>query len=206
MIHKGELWKRGISAHSASDGGFCVVRIRTDVDSTMNFLHGGIPEPGRAPRREGGFTFIEVVIAFMILGLLAAIAIPNFVRLLEKDKETQAISDINTIARKLQEYRMEFPLPANLATINVGTPPLPLIDPWGNPYRYLALYGLTTAEAKAAGCRKRQNLNPINTDFDLYSMGPDGDTQENLKAVKGKDDIVRADEGAYVGVADKYEP
>ena len=96
-------------------------------------------------------------------------------------------------------------LPAGLAQINVGNF-LPLIDPWGNPYRYLPLFGLTKPQALAAGCRRKQNVTPITTDFDLYSMGPNGDTGLSLKSAKGKDDIVRADEGAFVGIADKYEP
>jgi general secretion pathway protein G len=170
-------------------------------------LHGSLPEPGNAPRGEGGFTVIELVITVLIVGILSTIAIPNYLRYLEKNKETTAISDIITIAGKLKEIIAENPdaLPASLAQINFGAT-LPLIDPWGHPYQYLRLYGLTVKEAKDAGARKRKNLNPINTDFDLYSMGPDGETQENLKSSKGKDDIVRGDDGAYVGVANGFEP
>jgi general secretion pathway protein G len=70
----------------------------------------------------------------------------------------------------------------------------------------LRLYGLTEHEAKLAGARKRQNEFPITTDFDLYSMGPDGETHQNLLNSKSRDDIVRADEGAFVGKASTYDP
>jgi general secretion pathway protein G len=151
-----------------------------------------------------GFTLIEVVITIFIVGILAAIAIPNYLNYIKKADERTTISDIQFIEAKIKEIMAEGgPPPPDIASLNLGER---LIDRWGHPYKYLVLYGLTTHQAKAAGCRKRKNLNPINTDFDLYSMGPDGETQENLKAAKGKDDIVRADEGAYIGIADDYEP
>jgi general secretion pathway protein G len=147
------------------------------------------------------------VIAVFIVGILSAIAIPNYLRYLEKNKEATAISDINTIAGKLKEIMQENPdaLPPSLAQINVGNY-LPLIDPWGHPYGYLPLYGLTKMQAKAAGARWKQSDFPITTDFDLYSNGPDGETHQNLQNAKSKDDIVRADEGAFVGKASIYDP
>jgi general secretion pathway protein G len=172
----------------------------------MNF-RGNVPKPGSAPRGEGGFTFIELVIAVLIVGIVSAIAIPSFQKYLQKNKEATAISEIATIAWKLKAIMMEDPtaLPPDLSTINVGVV-LPLIDPWGNPYQYLPLYGLTEHEAKQAGARKRQNEFPITTDFDLYSMGPDGETHQNLLNSKSRDDIVRADEGAFIGKASTYDP
>jgi general secretion pathway protein G len=49
--------------------------------------------------------------------------------------------------------------------------------------------------------RQDQFLRPVNSDYDLYSMGPDGETQFNMNSQKGRDDIVRALDGAYVGIA-----
>jgi general secretion pathway protein G len=167
-------------------------------------LHGRIPEPGRATRGEGGFTFIELVITVLIVGILSAIAIPSFLKYLEKNKETTAISDINTIASKLKEIMMDNPdaLPPDLATINFGNL-LPLIDPWGNPYQYLPLYGFP---ANLNDARKDHNLHPINSDFDLYSMGPDGESTKPLQNAKSRDDIIRANDGAFVGKASVYDP
>ena len=152
----------------------------------------------------GGFTFIELVIAILIVGILAAFAIPSYQKYLEKNKETTAISDINTIAGKLKEIMMEDPtaLPPDLATINFGNV-LPLIDPWGNPYQYLPLYGCPGNLPQA---RRDHNLHPINSDFDLYSMGPDGQSNKPLTSQKSRDDIIRANDGAFVGKASVYDP
>ena len=150
----------------------------------------------------GGFTLIEVVIAVLILGILSAIAIPSYQKYLQKNKETTAISDIDSIARRLQEYRMEFPLPADLSAINFGNT-LPLIDPWGNPYQYLPLLGYP---GNLNNARKDHNLHPINSDFDLYSMGPDGQSNKPLTSQKSRDDIIRANDGAFVGKASTYDP
>jgi general secretion pathway protein G len=152
----------------------------------------------------GGFTFIELVIAILIVGILAAFAIPSYQKYLEKNKETTAISDINTIAGKLKEIMMEDPtaLPPDLATINFGNV-LPLIDPWGNPYQYLPLYGRPGNLPQA---RRDHNLHPINSDFDLYSMGPDGASNKPLTSMPSRDDIIRANDGAFVGKASVYDP
>ena len=162
------------------------------------------PDGVYSNRGERGFTLIEMVIIVMIVGILAAIAIPSYLKYLQKNKETTAISDINTIASQLKAIMMENPdaLPPDLATINFGNI-LPLTDPWGNPYRYLPLYGCPANQNDA---RKDHNLHPINSDFDLYSMGPDGQTQRPLQNAKSRDDIIRANDGAFVGKASTYDP
>jgi general secretion pathway protein G len=45
---------------------------------------------------------------------------------------------------------------------------------------------------------------PINTDYDLYSMGKDGKSQPPLTAKDSRDDIIRANDGAYIGPAEGY--
>jgi general secretion pathway protein G len=77
-----------------------------------------------------------------------------------------------------------------------------LKDPWGNPYQYLKIYGL---EKKSAGkARKDHFMVPIDTDFDLYSMGPDGASASPLTAKSSRDDIIRANDGGYVGTAEGF--
>jgi general secretion pathway protein G len=52
--------------------------------------------------------------------------------------------------------------------------------------------------------RKDKNLVPINSDFDLYSMGVDGKTTAPLTAKDSQDDVVRANNGGYYGLASNY--
>ena len=165
-------------------------------------LYGSIPEPGSSLRGEGGFTFIELAIAVLIVGILSALAIPSYQNYLQKNKETTAISDINTIAMRLASYKVEGILPDNLALINFGNT-LPLTDPWGNPYQYLPIFG---HPENLHDVRKDHNLHPINSDFDLYSMGPDWQSNRPLTNQKSRDDIIRANDGAFIGKASTYDP
>jgi general secretion pathway protein G len=87
-------------------------------------------------------------------------------------------------------------LPNSLAEVGYGNHR----DPWGNPYQYLNL-----ATLKGNGkARKNQFLVPLNSDYDLYSMGKDGDSVSPLKAAASRDDILRANDGAFVGLAATY--
>jgi general secretion pathway protein G len=52
--------------------------------------------------------------------------------------------------------------------------------------------------------RKDRFLVPINTDYDLYSMGKDGRSSPPLTAKASRDDIIRANDGAYIGLASNY--
>ena len=52
--------------------------------------------------------------------------------------------------------------------------------------------------------RKDKFLVPINSDFDLYSMGKDGESVPPLTSKKRRDDIIRANDGQYIGLAEGY--
>ena len=75
-----------------------------------------------------------------------------------------------------------------------------LLDPWGNPYEYLDY-------EKAQGPvqpRKDKFLKPINSTYDVYSKGKDGDSKIPLTAKASRDDIVRANDGAFIGLAVEF--
>lgn len=151
--------------------------------------------PGRPLRRKRGFTIIEVALVLAIVAILGAIAIPKYLNCLQKNKISEAIADIRVLQTKIKIYEAENVLPNTLDAVPGG----PFLDPWGNPYRYLNI-----ATGSPGFIRKDKNLHPLNTDFDLYSMGPDGKTAAQVNSTFGKDDIIRANDGAYIGEASKY--
>jgi general secretion pathway protein G len=147
-------------------------------------------------RRQRGVTLTELAIALAAGGLLVSIAIPSYSAIIERTRVGQAINDLNRVSAEIERWRtMRFDLPETLADAGID----PGIDPWGNPYRYLKI-----ATANTGQVRRDRNLRPINSDFDLYSMGKDGDTQTQLQARKARDDIVRASSGNFFGMAKDY--
>lgn len=129
------------------------------------------------PRTSSGFTLIEVMIVVVILGILASIVVPRVMDRPEQAREVKARQDIRTLETALNLYRLDnfrYPttdqgLQALVDKPTVSPEPknwkeggymdrLPR-DPWGNPYQYLA-----PGE---------------HGDFDLFSLGPDVEDEED---------------------------
>ncbi len=45
---------------------------------------------------------------------------------------------------------------------------------------------------------------PVNSEYDLYSVGADGETHEKLDKKESLDDIVRILDGGYIGLASRF--
>jgi len=74
---------------------------------------------------EGGFTLIELLVVIIIIGILAAIAIPVFLNQRAKATESGMKSDLRTVANQLETYftdAQEYPLAANVTQANAGDP------------------------------------------------------------------------------------
>ena len=143
-----------------------------------------------------GFTLIELMIVIGIMGTLAGIAVPNFINYRQRALFVKTIAELKMIENGLLGYAAEMGrFPDNLGQIGLDT----LRDNWGNPYQYLPVEG-----AKIGQLRKDRFLVPVNTDFDLYSMGPDGKSVGPFTAKASRDDIVRANNGQYIGAASGY--
>ncbi len=65
-------------------------------------------------------------------------------------------------------------------------------------------YAAAGGNASRGRPRKDRFLHPINSDYDLYSMGKDGESVEPLTARKSHDDIIRANDGSFVGLAAEF--
>ena len=180
----------------------------------------------REARGSPGFTIVELAVILAIVGLLGALAITNYQHSVEKARVVRAIAEIEAISHVLDSLMKddEAELPETLAGIAAGSQK----DPWGTPYQYLKIAGagplggrwpgvaLPAVAAAPEGTgrepggtspakpRKDRFLVPINTDYDLYSEGPDRESVPPLTAAKSRDDVVRANNGAYIGVAELF--
>lgn len=140
-----------------------------------------------------GFTLIELLAAVSIIGTLAAIALPKTHELVDRANVAKAIGDIQSIAMDLDTQDT---LPDDLTFFGP-----PRIDPWGNPYQYNKF---PPDKKVPQGARRDRFLVPINSNYDLFSMGKDGDSQAPLNAKASRDDIIRANDGGFIGLAEQY--
>ena len=123
-------------------------------------------------RTQGGFTLIEIMVVVVILGMLAALVVPQVMSRPDQAKVTVAKGDIKAVAAALDMYKLDnFAYPSTQQGLEAlvkkpsGSPQpknwnrdgylkrLPK-DPWGNDYQYLS-----------PGTQGQ---------FDLYSFGADG--------------------------------
>ena len=146
-----------------------------------------------------GWTLVEIVIALAVMGLLVGIAVPLFGQYKERARVSRAITEIRVLEAAVDRYIAEFQRVPNRLDSIVN--PIPT-DPWGNPFQFLKL--LDAPPSTKGQARKDKSLVPINSDYDLYSVGPDGVTAAPLTAKASRDDIIRANDGGYVGVAEGY--
>ncbi len=143
------------------------------------------------------FTILELLIVMAIMITLAAMGLPAFADAMEVAYVGRAMGDIRTLQTEITRYEVQLgKLPDTLQDVGVTDK----LDPWGNPYQYLNFDNVQGQGQK----KKDKFLVPLNSTYDLYSMGKDGVTSAALTANASQDDIVRANDGAYVGLGSQY--
>jgi general secretion pathway protein G len=182
--------RRHLVKTGACDGCAGIIRPRLET------ARSGCNRPGGLTCQRG-ITLLELLLVLAILGVLASIAVVAYDGYIDTAKISNAEKQIRMISLAIDDYYTEYrQYPVTLADVNLDN----LKDPWGNPYHYLNI----AAAGNIGGVRKDHNLVPLNTDYDLYSSGKDGISLAPLTAKASLDDIVRANNGGFVGLATNY--
>jgi type II secretion system protein G len=97
-------------------------------------------------RQIKGFSLIEILLVVLIIGILAALLLPEFISSVQKTKQKGTMQDMNTVAKAITDYVMDHgfapeqngPLVANSsfssAMGSLYLKVLPLNDQWGSPF------------------------------------------------------------------------
>ena len=104
-------------------------------------------------RNVGGFTLIELMVVLVIMGVLAALIVPNIIGRTDEARQTAAKTDISTIMQALKLYKLDngvYPTQEQglqALVVKPTTAPVPgnwkpyldklPNDPWGRAYQYL---------------------------------------------------------------------
>ncbi len=122
-------------------------------------------------RKTGGFTLIELLIVIAIIGILAAIAIPNLLNTVQRGKQKRTMADMRALATAVEAYHVDnsaFPTASCTAGMytTLGTPldtgsftalaPTyiaipPLRDGWGRFLVYNVNNGLSQYNIRSLG-------------------------------------------------------
>jgi len=127
--------------------------------------------------RRTGFTLIELLIVVAIIGIIAAIAIPNLLNAIDRGKQKRTMADMKSIGTAVESYAIDtnfYPISSSMASIsslgatNLGLEPIYLkVVPTSDGWRGLLYYG---SDSSGAG-----------SEYTLLSYGKDKKVSGNSK-------------------------
>ncbi len=94
-----------------------------------------------------GFTLIELLIVVAIIGIIAAIAIPNLLNAIQRGKQKRTVADVRTIGSVLETFNIDYnyyPQHSGVVGDCQGDlvpnyiQKLPIVDAWNEPIEYTA--------------------------------------------------------------------
>jgi general secretion pathway protein G len=150
--------------------------------------------------RNHGFTLVELILVTVVIGLLTIAALPAFNHAKQTTKNTNAVTQLRDIENALTTYALDKGggFPDSLAALTLQRP----LDPWGSPYQYHRVIRRSNRFLELLN----EPEHPDDPSFDLYSMGPDGQTADSIDDPLSKDDVFRAANGSFMGTWHKYYP
>jgi general secretion pathway protein G len=148
--------------------------------------------------KQRGWTLIEVLIVAIVVAIVTGIAYANYGYFAERARIAAAVGGIGEIYMKVNTFDLNNRrYPDSLDEMGLAGE----LDPWGNPYQYLAFNEVDGNGPK----RKNKSMVPVNSSYDIYSMGPDGLSETPFTSIPGRDDIVMAGDGTYFGSVANFE-
>lgn len=152
--------------------------------------------PVQTDKYQHGFTLVEFSIAILVAALIIGTATPAYMYLVNKARTNKTIDEISSMQRDIDRFeRKGNRFPDSLLEIYTEQP----MDPWGNFYQYLNIKN--ASNPNAINPRTDKNFKKLNIDYDLFSTGADSLTLSPIAASESLDDLVRGDNGDYVGLA-----
>ena len=93
-------------------------------------------------QREKGFTLIELLIVVAIIGIIAAIAIPNLLNAIDRGKQKRTMADLRSVGTAVESYAVDnnvYPVAANGGALQGTVQPIyiksmPINDGWSNAF------------------------------------------------------------------------
>jgi general secretion pathway protein G len=144
-----------------------------------------------------GFSLVELIVILVIIGILVVIALPTWSYMVKRAKVSTAEADIRTLDKDITAYLIDkgtLPPSGQPGLVAIGRGGL--LDPWKRPYQYVNI--------TSGGTPYQGSIDPLNLDFDIYSLGQDGISTQSLDDASCEDDIIRAGEGGFVGLGINY--
>ena len=180
-----------------------VESMSTSSHSPGPVRHDPLSAPAAAPVRRGrrstqaGFTAVEILIVVAIILVIVSVAIPIYKTDADQARTSRAAAEIKVLEDAITLYigNNGF-MPTDLSQVGYGN----FLDPWGRPYAFL---NHVTNTGNGIVRTDRFNVN-LNSDYDLYCAGIDGLAAQPITDPTSLDDIIRANNGAYVGPAANY--